>query len=188
MKSCRYVQESKISKNKQKMSITDSKNYKVTISWLLPSSWAWRWTASTLSGVQGMTLNCIHIFIVTGSFLYWCVMRPANQRFFIHNCIYRRILIISYLATFLGTNSLSVLMCRRAVNQSNSMATTRMGWPPNTAPAGGRPPITPSATPSVLGWQQRMATTRWPAIRFNYTTHYCNTFGCRSYMHNCKKN
>jgi len=24
--------------------------------------------------VLGMTLNCIHIFIVTGSFLYWCVM------------------------------------------------------------------------------------------------------------------
>jgi len=29
-----------------------------------------------------------------------------------------RILITSYLATFLGTNSLSVLMCRKAVNQS----------------------------------------------------------------------
>jgi len=27
-------------------------------------------------------------------------------------------MIISYLATFLGTNSLSVLMCRKAVNQS----------------------------------------------------------------------
>jgi len=65
-----------------------------------------------------MTLNCIHIFIVTGSFLYWCVMRPASQRFFIHSCIYLRILIISYLATFLGTNSLSVLMCRKAVNRS----------------------------------------------------------------------
>jgi len=68
--------------------------------------------------VQGMTLNCIHIFIVTGSFLYWCVMRPASQRFFIYSCIYLQILIISYLATFLGTNSLSVLMCRKAVNQS----------------------------------------------------------------------
>jgi len=68
--------------------------------------------------VVGMTLNCIHIFIVTGNFLYWCVMRPASQRFFIHSCIYLRILIISYLATFLGTNSLSVLMCRKAVNQS----------------------------------------------------------------------
>jgi len=45
-------------------------------------------------------------------------MRPASQRFFIHSCIYLRILIISYLATFLGTNSLSVLMCRKAVNQS----------------------------------------------------------------------
>jgi len=66
-----------------------------------------------------MTLNCIHIFIVTGSFLYWCVTRPASQRFFIiHSCIYLRILIISYLATFLSTNSLSVLMCRKAVNQS----------------------------------------------------------------------
>jgi len=33
--------------------------------------------------VQGMTLKCIPIFIVTGSFLYWCVLRPASQRFFI---------------------------------------------------------------------------------------------------------
>jgi len=66
----------------------------------------------------GMTLNWIHIFIVTGSFLYWCVMRPASQHFFIHSNIFLRILIISYLATFLGTNSLSVLMCRKAVNQS----------------------------------------------------------------------
>jgi len=82
------------------------------------ASWAWRWTASTPSDVQGMTLNCIHIFIVTGSFLNWCVMKPASQRFFIHNCIYLRILIIYYLATFLGTNSLSVLMCCKAVNQS----------------------------------------------------------------------
>jgi len=81
--------------------------------------------------VLGMTLNCIHTdwcpwhdvklhphFIVTGSFLYWCVMRPASQRFFIHNCIHHRILIISNLVTFLGTNSLSVLMCSKAVNQS----------------------------------------------------------------------
>jgi len=35
-----------------------------------------------------------------------------------HGCIYLRILIISYLATFLATNSLSVLMCCKAVNQS----------------------------------------------------------------------
>jgi len=42
----------------------------------------------------------------------------ASQRFFIHSCIYLRILIISYLATFLSPNSLSVLMCRKAVNQS----------------------------------------------------------------------
>jgi len=65
-----------------------------------------------------MTLNCIHFYIVTGSFLYWCVIRPASQRFFIHSYVYLQILIISYLATFLGTNSLSVLMCRKAVNQS----------------------------------------------------------------------
>jgi len=45
-------------------------------------------------------------------------MGPASQRFFIHRCIYLRILIISCLATFRGTNSLSVLMCRKAVNQS----------------------------------------------------------------------
>jgi len=66
--------------------------------------------------VLGMTLNCIHIFIVSGSFLYWCVMRLASQRFFIHNCIY--LFIISYLATCRGTNGLSVLMCRKTVNQS----------------------------------------------------------------------
>jgi len=63
-------------------------------------------------------LNRIHIFIVTGSFLYWCVMKPTSQHFFIHSCIYILILIISYLATFLGTNSFSVLMCRKAVNQA----------------------------------------------------------------------
>jgi len=68
--------------------------------------------------VLAMTLNCIHIFIVTASFLYLCVMRPASQRFYIYSCIYLQILIISYLTTFLGTNSLSVLMCRKAVNQS----------------------------------------------------------------------
>jgi len=67
-----------------------------------------------------MTLNCIHIFIVTDSFLYWCVIRPSSQRFFIHSCIYLRILIISYLATSPGTDSLSVLMCRKAVNHNNT--------------------------------------------------------------------
>jgi len=65
--------------------------------------------------VHGMTLNCIHIFIVTGSFLYWCVMRLASQRFFIHICIYLRSLIISYLATFLG---LIAFLCWCAVKQS----------------------------------------------------------------------
>jgi len=45
-------------------------------------------------------------------------MRPASQRFFIHSCIYLRILIISYLAMFVGTNSHSVLICRKAVSQS----------------------------------------------------------------------
>jgi len=44
--------------------------------------------------VLSMTLNCIQIFIVTGCFLYWSVMRPASQRFFMHICIYIRILII----------------------------------------------------------------------------------------------
>jgi len=77
------------------------------------------------------------------------------------------------------------------------LATTRIGWPPNTVSAGGRPTITPSATPSDMrmaasrfdiirranGWQQRitpsatqsalrMAATDgydfgWPAFRFN---------------------
>jgi len=48
-------------------------------------------------------------------------MRPASQRFFIHSCIYLRILIISSLATSFDCNSLSVLMCRKAVNQSISI-------------------------------------------------------------------
>jgi len=49
-------------------------------------------------------------------------MRPASQRFFMHSCIYLRILIISYLATFLGTNSLSVPMCHKEVNKSINVA------------------------------------------------------------------
>jgi len=61
--------------------------------------------------VLGMTLNCIRIFIVTGSFFYWCVIRPARQRFF----IYLRILIISYLATFFA---LIDFLCWCAVKQS----------------------------------------------------------------------
>jgi len=76
------------------------------------------WGDVVILNVLGMTLNCNHIFIATGSFLYWCVMRPASQRFLMHSYIYLRILIISYLATFLGTNSLSVLICRKAINQS----------------------------------------------------------------------
>jgi len=44
----------------------------------------------------------------------------ADQSAFLYTHLYSylRILIISYLATFLSTNSLSVLMCHKAVNQS----------------------------------------------------------------------
>jgi len=43
----------------------------------------------------------------------------ADQSAFLHTQLYLRILILSYLQRFLhGTNSLSVLMCRKAVNQS----------------------------------------------------------------------
>jgi len=44
----------------------------------------------------------------------------AGQSTFLHTQLYfyLRILIITYLATFLGTNSLYVLMCHKAVNQS----------------------------------------------------------------------
>jgi len=45
----------------------------------------------------------------------------GQAAFFIHSYMYLRILIISYLATFLGTISLSVLMCRKAVNQSTEI-------------------------------------------------------------------
>jgi len=70
-------------------------------------------------------------FIVTGSFLCWCVMRPASQRFFIHSCIYLRILITSYLATILA---LSVLMCRKPVYQSGlyaSLSVQHLQWRPH---------------------------------------------------------
>jgi len=55
-------------------------------------------------------------------------MRPASQRFFINSCIYLWIWIISYLATFLGTNSLSVLMCHKAVNQSINSEIKLFRW------------------------------------------------------------
>jgi len=46
----------------------------------------------------------------------------AGQSAFLHTqLIYLRISIISYLATFLDTNSLSVLMCRAAVNPHCSL-------------------------------------------------------------------
>jgi len=61
---------------------------------------------SQVFSVLGTTLNCIHIFIVTGSFLYWCVMRPASQRFFIHSCICQRFL------------ALIAFLCWCAVKQS----------------------------------------------------------------------
>jgi len=44
-----------------------------------------------------------------------CVMRPASQRFIIHSCIYLRILIITYVATFLA---LIAFLCWCAVKQS----------------------------------------------------------------------
>jgi len=52
----------------------------------------------------GMTLNCIHIFIVTGSF-FVLMCHEAGQSAFLHTQLYLsiRILIISDLATFLGT-------------------------------------------------------------------------------------
>jgi len=55
-----------------------------------------------------------HCHSVTGNFLYWCVMRPTSQRFSIYRCIYTRI----FFSNVSCTNSLSVLMCRKAVNQS----------------------------------------------------------------------
>jgi len=58
-----------------------------------------------------MTLNCIQTFIVTGSFLYWCVMRPASQRFF--SCIHLRISITSCLSTFLG----NLIAVKQSINK-----------------------------------------------------------------------
>jgi len=54
--------------------------------------------------------------------LFVLMCHEAGQSAFLHTQLYLstnlRILIISYLATFLVTNSLYVLMCRKAVNQS----------------------------------------------------------------------
>jgi len=96
------------------------------------------WTLLCLSALCHSVYICAIIYDTTlfniydmsvGSFLYWCVMRLASQRFFIHSCICLRILIKSYLATFLGTNSLHVLMCRKAVNQSiNQSINQSMTW------------------------------------------------------------
>jgi len=101
---------------------------------------------STSFYVLGMALNCIHTeccpghdvnFIVAGSFLYSCVIRPASHRFFIHSCIFLRILIITYWATFLGTNSLFVLMCRKTINQSinQSISLSQIKWLNECIPA-----------------------------------------------------
>jgi len=78
-----------------------------------------------------MTLNGIHtvfhIFIVTGGiFVLWCY-EAASLQFYIHACIYLQILIISCLATFLGTKSLSVLIIvqsSQSINQSINWRTT----------------------------------------------------------------
>jgi len=77
-----------------------------------------------------MTLNCIHIFIITGSFFVLMCHEAGQSAFFIYSCIYLQILIISYLATYLGTNSLSVLMCCKAVNQSISLFEERKAGNP----------------------------------------------------------
>jgi len=118
-----------------------------------------------------MTLNCIHIFIVTGSFLYWCVMRLASQRFFIHSCIYLRILIISYLATFLGTNSLSVLMCRKAVNQSIKHILPRSSCPFIYFCAGHKH-ISTNRHPFMLASTFQVA--KWSQMFMSH--HICNTY------------
>jgi len=39
--------------------------------------------------VPGMTLNCIYIFLVTGSFfVLMCLTRPASQRFFLYTVVF----------------------------------------------------------------------------------------------------
>jgi len=76
-----------------------------------------------------MTLNCIHIFIVTGSSLYWCAMRPTNQHFFIHSCIYLRILIISCsTSTILGSNGLNSTDVPLSKKQTNVTSVLQSSW------------------------------------------------------------
>jgi len=63
-----------------------------------------------------MTLNCVHIFIVTGSFLYWYVMRPASQRYFIHSKLYwayLRSLSSRYLPTYYGRSTAVIWLSSR---------------------------------------------------------------------------
>jgi len=84
----------------------------------------WQWKCGcSLTLCPGHDVKLHPHFIVTGSFLYWCVMRPASQRFFINSCIYLRILILSYFLTFLGTNS---FLCWCAVKQSINQ--NQIGW------------------------------------------------------------
>jgi len=79
-----------------------------------------------IRSASDMTLKCIHNFIVTSSFLYWCVMRPISQRFFIHSCIYLCIFYHILLSNF-SWHCRSVLMCRKEVNQSINQSVCR--WP-----------------------------------------------------------
>jgi len=73
-------------------------------------------------------LNRLHC--VKPGYRVWRSPKPVNPGFEKTARVcqpYLRILIISYLATFLGTNSHSVLMCRKEVNQSISQSLTI--WP-----------------------------------------------------------
>jgi len=70
---------------------------------------------------MGMTLNCIHIFIVTGNFLYRCVMRPAMQSAFLQTQSYLSTNLDHIFSNVSRHYSLFVLMYRTAVNQSTNV-------------------------------------------------------------------
>jgi len=66
-----------------------------------------------------MTLNCIHIFIVTGSFLYWCVIRPASVSsytvVFIYDSLsYRFLALIAFLCVKQLINQLVLVLIFKA--------------------------------------------------------------------------
>jgi len=74
----------------------------------------------SLIGYIGLYGTACNPHLLSPLLLLYRPRRPGHDfklHLVIRSCIYLRILIISYIATFLGTNGLYVLMCRKAWGQ-----------------------------------------------------------------------